>query len=71
MSDLQGATQIPYATPTYTDSTIEPNVTYCYQVAAINPFGRSPYSIMFCGQLGGPPKNAPAGLQLRIVPATP
>jgi hypothetical protein len=71
MSDLQGATQIPYTTPTYTDSTIEPNVTYCYQVAAINQFGHSPYSTTFCGQLGGPPKNAPAGLQLRIVPATP
>ena len=40
MSDLPGATQIPYATPTYTDSTIQPNISYCYQVAAVNQFGR-------------------------------
>ena len=71
MSDLPGATQIPYATPTYTDSTIQPNISYCYQVAAVNQFGRSPYSSTFCGQIGGPPKNAPTGLQLRIIPATP
>src|SRR5262245_48776062 len=71
MSDLPGATQIPYTTPTYTDSTIQPNITYCYQVAAVNQFGRSPYSSIFCGQLGGFPKNAPNGLQLKIVPATP
>ena len=52
MSDLPGATQIPYATPTYTDSTIQPNISYCYQVAAVNQFGRSPYSSTFCGQIG-------------------
>ena len=72
MVDLDGATTIPYATPTYTDSTVQANRTYCYQVAAVNQFGRSPYSTRFCGWIeGGPPQNAPTGLQLRIVPVTP
>src|SRR5689334_5283553 len=43
MVDLDGATAIPYAAPTYTDSTVQANITYCYQVAAVNQFGRSPY----------------------------
>lgn len=71
MTDLTGATSIPYTSMTYTDSTILPNLQYCYQVASVNQFGRSPYSSQFCAMLGGPPKNAPAGLSIRIVPATP
>jgi hypothetical protein len=70
-TDLAGASALPYTTPTWTDSTITANVSYCYRVAAANQYGRSPYSSTFCAQLGSPPANAPTGLQIHIIPATP
>ena len=70
-SDLAGATNIPYTSPTWTDSAIQTNLQFCYKVASVNQFGRSPYSSTFCATLGGPPTTAPTSLNIRIVPATP
>jgi hypothetical protein len=67
MADLAGATAIPYTQLSFTDLTIQANVTYCYEGWVVNQFGQTGPSAQICGKLGAPPKNPMTGLQLNIV----
>jgi hypothetical protein len=66
MLDLSGATALPVTTLTYSDGTITANITYCYQIAAANAFGRSRYSPVTCGTIGTPPTQSPQNVQLKL-----
>lgn len=68
MNDLAGATGLGLSTLSYQDLAITPGITYCYQVAAANQFGRGPFSPVSCGVLGSPPTTAPQNVTLQLKP---
>jgi hypothetical protein len=45
--------QVPPGTQSYSDTTVSLGTTYCYQVAAVNSYGASPFSNVACGNPSG------------------